>query len=57
MSEYNIKVGDLVKYLSFKVLVVGWFKGPASGLWLIGVEVGETVSRMYEPDMCEVISG
>ena len=56
MREYNIKVGDLVKYLSFRVLVTGWYKGPASGLWLIGIEVNETMAKMYEPAMCEVIS-
>ena len=63
-----MKIGDLVKYMSRTVLVVGYadhngqtcdekrFKDSEGFGWIVGCEIDTMVRRLYDSQECEVIS-
>jgi hypothetical protein len=63
-----MKIGDLIKYKSRTILVVGYadhngqtcdekrFKDSDKFGWIVGCETDTTQRRIYKPQECEVIS-
>jgi hypothetical protein len=52
-----VKVGDLVKYMSRIVLIVGTCPDDAAGnKWVFGIEGGETEIGKYRQSVLKVIS-
>ena len=62
-AALRVNVGDLVKYLSRTVLVVGWANSAGTRIpcrkgaaWLRGMEIGTEQIRLYAISECEVIN-
>ena len=52
-----MKVGDLVKYMSRTVLIVGVCPNdPAGNKWVLGIECGETEVGKYRKSVLRVIN-
>jgi len=51
-----VKVGDLVKYMSRTILIVGTCPADAAGnKWILGIECGETEVGRYRQSALRVI--